>query len=334
MVFVFNFVYYNTHATVVFYNKINNKGKYGNVIIHELVTKFEAYLLTEKCVSLNTFSAYKTDLNQFIAYLEKRHTQNVELISEDILKEFLHYLYQKSATARTMSRKISALKLFFNYAHDRFGVANSAQDLIFPKLEKSLPSALSEQEIQQLFTVADQDVGDLGKRTRVMLYLLYVSGMRISELIHIKIPHIHFDTGFIEVVGKRGRGRLIPLPQPMLELLQDYLKTIHRSFVTADHGARATDWLFPTFYAGKVKPITRQSFWMTLKDVWLKTGSVRTISPHILRHSFATHMLKRGADLRSLQILLGHESIATVQIYTHVETSYLRSVYDKKHPRS
>lgn len=304
------------------------------VTITELVTKFEAYLLTEKCVSFNTYSAYKNDIEQCKSFLAKHAIEDMRLVTQEVLKIFLQYLYGMKLSARSLSRKISSLKLLFNYAHDRFGIVNSAQDLIFPKLDKSLPSAISEEEIEKLFAVSDQDISEIGKRTRVMLYLLYVSGMRISELIHVKIPHIHFDTGFIEVVGKRGRGRLIPLPRPMLELLQDYLKTVHRAFVTADNGSRATDWLFPTFYAGKVKPITRQSFWMTLKELWIKTGSVRTISPHILRHSFATHMLKRGADLRSLQILLGHESIATVQIYTHVETSYLRTVYDKKHPRS
>ncbi len=304
------------------------------VIINELLTKFEAYLLTEKCVSLHTFSAYKNDLKQLSSYLELHGVHTIAALPEETLKEYLHYLYKENMTARTMARKISSLKLFFQYGHDRFGIANSAQDLIFPKLDKSLPSALSEEEIQKLFVVADQDTSEIGKRTRIMLYLLYVSGMRISELISVKIPHIHFDTGFIEIIGKRGKGRLVPLPAPMLELLQSYLKTVHRAFVSADRGSRATDWLFPTFYAGKVKPITRQSFWMTLKELWTKTGSDRDISPHILRHSFATHMLKRGADLRSLQLLLGHESIATVQIYTHVETSYLRTVYDKKHPRS
>ncbi len=302
--------------------------------IQEILTKFQAYLLTEKCVSFNTFSAYKNDLDQFTAYLVKNKKEELTDIDPELLKSFLHYLYDLKLTARTMARKISSLKLFFNYAYERFGIANSAQDLIFPKLDKSLPCAVSEEEIQQLFAVANQDVSDVGIRTKVMLYLLYVSGMRISELTHLKLPHIHFDTGFVEVIGKGGKGRLIPLPQPMLELLQQYLKTVHRSFVNVDHGSRATDWLFPIFYAGKVKAITRQSFWMSLKELWKKTGCVRSISPHVLRHSFATHMLKRGADLRSLQMLLGHETIATVQIYTHVETSYLRSMYDKKHPRS
>ena len=302
--------------------------------IQELLTKFEAYLLTEKCVAFNTFSAYKNDLEQLNSYLLKCGKQEIAEINAELLKKFLHHLYELNLTARTMARKISSLKLFFTYGHDRFGFENNAQDLIFPKLDKGLPSDISEEELAQLFAVAEQDTSDAGQRTKVMLYLLYVSGMRISELTNIKLPNIHFDTGFIEVQGKGGKGRLIPLPQPMLELLEHYLKTIHRKFINVDHGSRATDYLFPTFYAGKVKAITRQSFWMNLKDLWAKTGNMRSISPHVLRHSFATHMLKRGADLRSLQILLGHETIATVQIYTHVETSYLRTIYDKKHPRS
>lgn len=300
----------------------------------EILTKFHAYLLTEKCFSFNTFSAYKNDLEQFNIYLAKHKNDDLSCMTTELLKNFLHYLYDMQLSARTMARKISSLKLFFNYAHERFGIENSAQDLCFPKIEKSLPSALSEEEIHQLFTIADTDNSDTGLRTKVMLYLLYVSGMRISELVNLKLQHIHFDTSFIEVMGKGGKGRLIPLPQPMLALLGHYLKTVHRSFVNINQGERATDILFPTYYGGKVKPITRQSLWKSLKDLWKKTGNPHSLSPHILRHSFATHMLKHGADLRSLQMLLGHETIATVQIYTHVEKSYLRDIYNKKHPRS
>ena len=299
----------------------------------DLLTKFEAYLLTEKRVAANTFSAYKNDLDQFCVYLGK-HKILANQVTDEIVKNFVYALSDQKLSARSMARKISSLKLFFAFLEDRFGMHHCAQDLIFPKLDQRLPSALSEEEIEQLFTAADQDATDNGFRNKIMLSLLYVSGMRISELVHLTISDLHFDTGFISVNGKGGKGRLIPLPRPMLASIDQYLKTAHRAFAAGDRGARATDLLFPIFYAGKVKPITRQAFWIILKQIWLKSGISRSLSPHTLRHSFATHMLKRGADLRSLQMLLGHENIATVEIYTHVETSYLREMYDKKHPRS
>jgi integrase/recombinase XerD len=166
------------------------------------------------------------------------------------------------------------------------------------------------------------------------MYLLYVSGMRISELVHMRVSDIQFDTGFLKITGKGEKERLIPVPEAMRQMLREYLETAHRDFMTKKGGTVHNDYLFPTWYAGTIKPITRQACWMILNSLWLKTGIQKTISPHQLRHSLATHMLKNGVDLRSLQQILGHENIGTVEIYTHVEVSHIREVYDKKHPRS
>lgn len=234
-------------------------------------------------------------------------------------------------SARSMSRKISSLKSFFKYLSEHANYKDIAESVTFPKLEKQLPNYLPENEVEKLLHVADRDITHNGIRNKVMLYLLYVTGMRISELVSVTIGEVRFDTGFISVSGKGGRGRMVPLPQPMIKLLRLYLESIHKDFTQKK---KKTNYLFPTYYAGKVKPITRQAFWIILKKIWARTGIKRTISPHKLRHSFATHMLKHGANLRSLQLLLGHENLSTVQIYTHLETSYLRQVYDKKHPRS
>lgn len=296
----------------------------------ELVTRFETYLLTEKCVSHNTFIAYKTDIEQFISFLERQRIA-LQAVTDIHIKQYLKTLKQQHIGARSMSRKISSLKAFFRYVSEYAGYKDVTELLIFPKIEKKLPHYLSEQEVELLLRVADSDTTNQGIRNRVMLYLLYVTGMRISELVQSTISDIRFDVGFISVTGKGGKGRMVPLPQPMIPLLQNYLKTVHKSFTEKKH---KTEYLFPTYYAGCVKPITRQAFWTILKGMWSKTGIKRTISPHKLRHSFATHMLKHGANLRSLQLLLGHENLSTVQIYTHLETSYLRHVYDKKHPRS
>jgi integrase/recombinase XerD len=297
-----------------------------------LLTKFHAYLLTEKRVAPNTFSAYKRDIDQFVAYL-KIQNRFLEKAQQDDIKEYLKYAKETlHLTARSLTRKIASLKVLFLYLHEHHGMPNVAQDLVFPKLEKKLPSYLSESEIRRLLEAAENDTSQIGMRNKVILYLLYVSGMRISELIALKISHLHFDTGFIDVQGKGGKARMVPIPQPVLELIKEYLSTVHAAFT--DNGKRQTDFVFPTYYGKIIKPITRQAVWIALKTLCKKSGLEKSIHPHQLRHSLATHMLKNGVDLRSLQMLLGHENLATVQIYTHLETSYLRKVYDKKHPRS
>ena len=298
----------------------------------DLQTKFEAYLLTERLVSQNTFSAYKLDVAQLVSFLDKKKIA-IKTATLKQVKDFLAHLTIKlEIKPRSLTRKISTLKIFFTYLHDHFGYPNLGEDLIFPKVEQKLPQYLSEIEIQKLLDIADNDDSGQGGRNRTMLYLLYVSGMRVSELTNLNLHQLHFDTGFIRVLGKGGKTRMVPIPQPVMTLLKEYINNEHRAFTK--NGSRKTDYLFPIFYGGRIKPITRQAFWTILKSLWKKTGIKRSISPHKLRHSLATHMLKNGVNLRSLQMILGHENLSTVQIYTHVETSYMRKIYDKKHPRS
>lgn len=296
----------------------------------DLFTKFEAFLLTEKLVSANTFSAYKHDIAQFEQFLIKEQL-TLEQVTVKDLKVFLKFLKDLDIGARSVSRKISSLKVLFAFLTDKFGIENKAEDLHFPKFKKGLPVFLSEHEVELLLKAAEKDTSALGVRNKIMLYLLYVSGMRISELTSLKLSALQFDTGFIRVKGKGGRERMIPIPQPMMDLLRQYIEEIHSQFTNK---GRSTDYLFPILYSGKIKSITRQSFWLILNNLWRQTGIKKVISPHKLRHSLATHMLKNGADLRALQLILGHENLATVQIYTHVETSQLRKIYDEKHPRS
>jgi integrase/recombinase XerD len=297
-----------------------------------IFTRFEAYLVTEKRVAHNTVSAYKTDLAQFQSFLAQNSLE-LPTITVDDLKKFLQILKKKEISARSMARKISALKIFFSWAHEIEGWPNVAKDLRSPKLEKRLPGYLTEQEIEALFAAAQtQEDTPLSIRNRVMLYLLYVSGMRITELTTLTISQIQFDAGFIRVKGKGNKERLIPLPESMLALLRDYLDKVHSKF-EHDHTIK-TDLLFPILYAGQIKPISRQSFWLILKQLCIQAGIRTDVSPHKLRHSLATHLLKKGTHLRTLQLLLGHENLSTVEVYTHVETSYVRKVYDKKHPRA
>ena len=291
----------------------------------DLIQSFRTYLITEKHASGNTVQAYMTDLHQLAQFLQTQKKSIETAIVQD-LKKFLEVQQEQGIGPRSMARKISTLKAFYAYLQDRRNVPNVAAGLVFPKLEKRLPVYLTEQEIEKLLAMADADHSSHSLRNRALLYLLYTTGMRISELVNAKVSDIKFDAHIITVHGKGGRDRHIPLPTPIMNLINKYVKQLPAS--------DEVDYLFGTRYRGKIKAISRQACWIILKKLWKKTGSTKSISPHQLRHSLATHLLKKGADLRSLQMLLGHENISTVQIYTHVDTSHLREIYDKKHPRS
>jgi integrase/recombinase XerD len=299
--------------------------------IADLITKFESYLLTEKRVSENTFVAYKRDLRQFTDFLKREGLERaLEEVQAVHLSSFISFLHDAHLSIRSIARKIAALKGFCAYV-EQFGITNHAKEITMPKLPHRLPEFISESEIEQMFDAASQDKSPTGKRNMVMLYTMYVTGMRVSELVNLKVENVHGDVGYIRVDGKGGRQRMIPIPEVMITMLVTYMNH-DRGILLKKHGM--TEYLFPILYGGKLRPISRQAFWFIVKQLWKKAGIKRPVSPHTLRHSFATHMLKKGADMRSLQILLGHEHLSTVQTYTHVDTSYLRTIYDKKHPRS
>lgn len=296
----------------------------------DFITKFTSYLLTEKRVSENTFIAYKQDLQQFVQFYAKDEL-SIEDLSKVHCTKFLAFLTEQGLSARSIARKIAALKALGAYAAEQLGIKNYAQEVMMPKIKKSLPTYLSPQELEQLFAAAEQDRSITGLRNKIMLYLMYVTGMRVSELITLKLAHIHRDSAIVAIEGKRGRQRLVPIPDTMMQELIAYIDGTRTALLT---GYGTCDYVFPVIYGKKAKALTRQAFWSIVKQIWKQTGITQSISPHILRHSFATHMLNKGANLRSLQMLLGHENLATVQVYTHVETKHLRTIYDKKHPRS
>ncbi len=296
------------------------------------LSQFESFLLAERRISKNSFTAYSKDILQLLDFLSDIH-KSVEDCELADLKRFLKYLKRSDLKAKTIARKISSLKLFYQFLHDRYGLENIAKSLVFPKIEKILPSYLTESEITKLLKNANKDQSPKGIRNKVMLYLLYASGMRVSELINIRIDQIEFDTGFIKLEGKGGKERTVPLPKNILDLLLFYIENIRKKIIGKRGGDRF-NYLFIGKYQNKIKPLTRQSLWIILKKMLIDAGITKNISPHSLRHSLATHLLKGGANIRSLQLLLGHEQITTVQIYTHLEKSHLREIYDRKHPRA
>lgn len=301
--------------------------------MHPLVTAFEAYLLTQKRVARNTFEAYKQDLQQYLVFLQQKKV-SLEAARIDELKAFLKTLKQSKLSARSMARKISSLKMFYQYAHQKEGWTDYAQELISPRIVKTLPKFLSEQEVKNLLVIASQDISAIGQRNKLLLHLLYASGMRISELISLTLSQLHQDTGFIAIEGKGNKQRMVPLPQNTWQQIREYLEGPHKQFSLKYNDGNQVNYLFPIQYADTIKHITRQACWGIVRKLCEAAGIKRAISPHQLRHSLATHLLKNGADLRSLQLWLGHENVNTVQIYTHVETDFLRQMYDKKHPRS
>lgn len=302
--------------------------------MYAYLERFEEYLLAEKCVSPHTHKAYTNDIKQLILFLQKKDIDSFDKVTSHLLREFLKKLKDGKYAARTMSRKVAAMKLFCRFLSERHGFPNHAAALLFPKLDKRLPSYCTEDDVVKLLAASEMNRNPKGLRNKVLLYLLYVTGVRVSEAVNIKLSDINSDLRKIQIRGKGGKTRVIPLPDKSVELLQDYITNIRPLLMPKKFFSIHEDYLFPNTRGKRVQPLSRQAAWAVVKKMLHVSNIDKNISPHTLRHSIATHLLKSGWDIRSLQLFLGHENITTVEIYTHVDTTYLRSVYNKKHPRS
>jgi integrase/recombinase XerD len=303
------------------------------VMIDSILEKFKAYLLTERRFSMHTYSAYLSDLKQFFAFCSDKEL-NFKHVKREDCSDFLAFLYEKKSSIRTVGRKIAALKLWYRYLEEQKLIGlNPVNHVISPKPEKTLPHFLTESEIKRVLSVYQGSNHAFEQRNNMIITLLYATGMRISELAELKIAHVSFEEEIITVTGKGSKERAIPIPPSIVMQLKNYCSDIY-PLLTKEHINNHQDPLFPLLYKKKIKQFSRQSLWHIVKKACKLAGIAKDVSPHQLRHSFATHLLKNGADLRSIQLLLGHESIATVEIYTHVETSRKRIIYDKKHLRA
>lgn len=301
----------------------------------DYLTQFHTFLLAEKRVADNTFQAYKSDIDKFFNFLNEEQLQLNDCTKRDI-KAFIKVLKMQGLKSKSMARKISSLKSFWAFLAEHYDFENLSSSLIIPKTEQTLPRYLTEDEIGRLLAVANRDGSNKGVRNKVMLYLLYATGMRVTELVSLTTEQISFDTGFVNLIGKGNKERSVPLPKNILELMRFYLDHVYKKLLppNIDQINKKQNYLFGVVYANALKPLSRQSFWSILKKILSQSGIFKNISPHSLRHSLATHLLKNGADIRSLQLLLGHQNISTVQIYTHLQNDELRKIYDKKHPRA
>jgi len=283
--------------------------------------KFLNYISVEKNYSSHTVSNYNADLREFEAFLQSRGGKDIKQIDYFLLRKFLSLLAEKKLDKRSLSRKISTLKSFFKFAV-REGIINTspAAALIYPRLSKTLPKFLTEQEVR---VILELPCGDtiLGLRDKAMLEFLYSTGARVSEMVHCKIDDVDFIGGVVKVRGKGRKERLLPLGEPALLSLKSYLD-------------RRTDKNQALFINRRGTRLTDRG----VRDIiykYIRKGALSLhISPHTFRHSFATHLLNRGADLRSVQELLGHSNISTTQVYTHLTVDSLKRVYQKAHPRS
>lgn len=276
---------------------------------------FLIHLTTEQGASAHTVEAYNRDILVFITFLEE-HGIDFPTITD--LEHFLGFLRAGQKKTRSLVRSISALRSFFGFLlRDGKVSTNPMMEVDIPRFRAPIPHALSEDEVTRLLDMPKSDKTAL--RDRTILELLYATGLRVSELINLKKSDVNLEAGFVIACGKRSKERVVPLGSHARSILKSYLEYIDP----------AVPFLFPN---GRGGVITRQAVWKLLRQYGLKIGGVK-ISPHTLRHTFATHLLEGGADLRSVQVLLGHEDISTTQIYTHVDRKRLRELHKKYHPR-
>lgn len=293
------------------------------------IKQFENYLKLERSLSRNSIDAYVRDaekLEQFVNI--KKWDISPLKISTAQLQDFLEYINTLGMSAYSQARILSGLKAFFKYLIFEELTATDPTALIEgPKIGRKLPETLDYHEIEKLLSAIDLSTPE-GARNRAMMEVLYSSGLRVSELVDLRIANVYFDVGFLRVIGKGNKERLVPVGREALKFLKIYLEEVRVHIPVKEN------FLSYVFLNRFGKKLTRVMVFLVIKRLAAKIGLKKSISPHTLRHSFATHLIEGGADLRAVQEMLGHESITTTEIYTHLDRDYLRQVVQQFHPRS
>jgi integrase/recombinase XerD len=294
--------------------------------MNQLLDQFLHYLVVEKGLSRNTIEAYSHGLNRFLDYLRKKGTREWAKVSKFEVRAFLLFLKKQGLSTKTVVRNLVAIRTFFKFlTQEGFLEFNPVEELESPKVAKTLPEILSLKEVEQLLEQPNPKT-PLGTRDRAMLELLYATGMRVSELTQLPTHQINLEGGFVLVYGKGSKERIVPLGKEAMKWVDLYLKTAREKLAKGRES--------PTLFINRSgKGMSRQRFWKSLKAYGQRAGIRKRITPHLLRHSFASHLLERGADLRSVQMMLGHVDISTTQIYTHVTGERLKKVHQQYHPR-
>jgi integrase/recombinase XerD len=295
-----------------------------------LIASFLNYIKVEKGLAANTLSAYDHDLRKFQAFAEKRGL-NLDALSRDHIVDFLGDLYRHGLDSRTVARNLVSLRNLFRFAiAEGVLTVDPTLNLESPKVRRSLPSYLRMEEVDRLLNQPDASTPQ-GLRDRAILEVLYTTGLRVSELVNLKVSDFEMRMGCLRCIGKGDKERLVPVGRKALAAVQAYLGKSRPLFLRGRDAGRANPWIFVNRFGNR---LSRISVWRLLTAYGRRAGIRAHLSPHKLRHSFATHLLERGADLRSVQLMLGHADISTTQIYTHVMEERLKQVYKAHHPRA
>ncbi len=297
--------------------------------MQKIVRSFLEYLEVERNYSPNTLRSYDSDLCHFISYLLSNDVHSLEEVRKDLLRAYLGSLLDEGLAKKSVARKIASLRSFFRYAkRHKIVVANPTLTLISPKLEKRLPSFLDESSMKRLFDAVDTSTV-AGRRNAAILELFYSTGMRLNELIQLNVDDINFLQGVVKVTGKGSKQRIIPVGRCALQAMRAYHVDRQRLVLDKRQG-KEHDAFFLTPKGERFYP---EAVIRMVKSAIGKVSELEKRSPHVLRHTFATHLLNRGADLRAVKELLGHESLSTTQVYTHVSTEQMKKVYRQSHPK-
>ena len=294
------------------------------------VNEFKNYLKLERSLSNNSIDAYLLDIRKLTSFISENYSTSlsIENINVSIIESFIKYLFKSESSTYSQARIVSGLKSFFNYLLLEEKIDINPMELIdAPKLVRKLPETLSIQEIETIIDAVDLDSKE-GMRNKAILETLYSCGLRVSELVNLKVQNLFLDIGFIKVLGKGMKERLVPIGTKAAECISIYMKE-YRTNLNISEGFEGY-----LFINRRGKNLTRNMIFIIVKDLVKKAGLNKNISPHTFRHSFATHLIEGGADLRAVQEMLGHESITTTEIYTHLNKNYLKEVVNKFHPRS
>lgn len=294
--------------------------------LNTIIDQYINYLLVEKGLSSKTIEAYSLDLTRYVDFLEKNQIYNVSDDDTPIILKYLIAMRNVGLTARSRARHLVTIRGFYRFLVQENVLRHDPARLVdLPKTGLKLPEVLSFEEIKFLLDAPDSEKPN-GVRDGAMLELLYAAGLRVSELVNLKLRDINLEAGYVRVFGKGSKERVVPIGLHAKHKIEHYLKSAR--------GALLKNIASPYLFVARAgKPMTRQGFWKLLKRYALKAGLKSKITPHSLRHSFASHLLEGGADLRAVQIMLGHVDIATTQIYTHVARDHLKNMHQKFHPR-
>ncbi len=297
--------------------------------LQDQVNDYFHFLMVEKGLSQNTIESYKRDLRNYTLYLQKvEQIKSLNEVTRAHIVQFLRHLKEENKSSKTIARHIASIRSFHQFLiRDKATDQDPSVHIETPKTERTLPKILNLSEVEALLEAPDEST-PLGLRDKAMLEILYATGIRVSELINLQVEDVHITMGFVRCIGKGNKERIIPVGQTALTILEKYLDKSRPKLQSRKH---LDSSLFLNHHG---KGLSRQGFWKNLKALSQKANISKELTPHTLRHSFATHLLENGADLRAVQEMLGHADISTTQIYTHVTKTRLKDVYTKFHPRA